>query len=127
MSNVLVKKSKIEGSGVFAKNNFKKDEVVLKWDYKKLTKEEVKKLADEEKKHVTYVNGEYISLQGPEKYVNHSCDSNTYPSNFSDIARRAINKGEEITTDYSEQAEPDFKMTCNCGSKNCKTIIKKLK
>jgi len=40
--DVLVKRSKIEGKGVFAKRNFKKGEVVIKWNTDTiLTKEEV--------------------------------------------------------------------------------------
>lgn len=126
MADVIVKKSKIEGFGVFASRDFKKDEVILKWKYKKLTKEEVKSLPDKEKRYVTYIGGEYIYLQEPERYLNHSCDANTYPKNFSDVARRDIKKGEEITTDYGEQAEPNFKMVCHCGSKKCRGVIKSI-
>jgi SET domain-containing protein len=124
MEEVVVKESNIDECGVFALRNFKKGEIVLRWDYEKLTKEEVKKLPTREKRYVTCVGGDYIFLQKPERYTNHSCDANTYPENFCDIAKRDIMTGEEITTDYGKQAEPDFQMACKCGSKNCRKIIK---
>ena len=121
---VLVKKSGIEGKGVFAGRNFKKGEIVLKWDVShELTPKQFKELPQGKKKYVTCLKGRYILMQPPEKYVNHSCEANTSASNFCDIARRAIKKGEEITANYSETGalEP---MKCNCGSIRCKGIIK---
>jgi len=39
MADVIVKKSKIHGLGVFASRNFKKGEIIIKWDTShKLTK-----------------------------------------------------------------------------------------
>ena len=125
MPDVIVKKSKIEGKGVFAERKFKKGEIVLRWHTShELTPEQVKKLSDEEKRYVTYFNGKYISLQPPEKYVNHSCEANTYADNFCDVAKRDINKGEEILADYAEEGIPGLKMKCKCGSKTCRGIIK---
>lgn len=124
-ANVIVKKSNIDGKGVFAARNFKKGEVVLKWDISRiLTSKELKQLAEEEKKYVSYMNGKYVIMQPPERFVNHSCDANTHADNFRDIAKRDIERGEEITADYSEETVPDFKMKCKCGSKNCRGIIK---
>lgn len=127
MTDVIVKKSKIEGLGVFASRNFKKGEVVIKWDVShQLTSEEVKNLQTQEKRYVAFLDGKYILMQPPARYVNHSCDVNTYAKNFCDIAKRDIKKGEEITGDYSENETPGFEMVCHCGSKNCCKIIKRI-
>ena len=124
MAGVIVKKSKIEGKGVFAARDFKKGEIVLKWDNsKKLTKDELKKVPEVKKKYVSYNKGKVIYMQPPERYVNHSCNANTKIQNSCDVAIRDIKKGEEITSDYSEDLPPDSKMKCNCGSKNCRGII----
>ena len=126
MSDVIAKKSKIEGLGVFASRNFKKGEVVIKWDIShQLTSAEVKKLPESQKRYVAFLDGKYILMQSPARYVNHSCDANTYTDNFCDVAKRDIKKGEEITSDYSETETPGFEMKCNCGSKNCRKIIKR--
>ncbi|MDD5148045.1 MAG: HD domain-containing protein [Candidatus ainarchaeum sp.] len=124
-TDVIVKKSKIHGKGVFAARNFKKGMVVLKWDTShELTAEQVAGLPEKEKKFVPFVNGKYFLIQPPERFVNHSCDANTYAGNFCDIAKRDIGKGEEITSNYSETSGEYEKMKCNCGSKNCRRIIK---
>lgn len=123
--SVLIKDSKITGKGVFADRDFKKGETVLKWDLSnQLLKKEVEKLSNEERVYISFINGKYTIMQEPEKYVNHSCDSNTYAKDFQDIAKRDIGRGEEITSDYSDCEVPGFKMECKCGSKNCKRVIR---
>ena len=59
----------------------------------------------------------YFLMQIPERYVNHSCNANTFVKNNSDIAIRDIKKGEEITSNYSDSEPLDFE--CKCGSENC--------
>ena len=125
MSDIIVKKSKIDGKGVFAGRDFKQGEIVIKWNVShKINPKEIKKLSEQEKNYVAFFNGKYIIMQSPAKYVNHSCDANTYAKNFCDVAKRNIKKGEEITGDYSENELSGFEMKCNCGSKNCKKLIK---
>ena len=97
-TDIIVKKSKIEGKGVFANRNFKKGEIVIKWDTsKKINKKEFNKLSDKEKKYVALIEGKYIVNQSPTKFVNHSCNPNTSVKKFCDVAIRDIKKGEEIT------------------------------
>lgn len=123
-NDVFVKKSGIHGSGVFAKRNFKVGEIVLPWDISNTIQEkEVAKMIEGEKQYVSYMDGKYIVMQDPEKYVNHSCDANTTAKQFCDIAKRDIIKGEEITGDYKEELPPNMCMKCHCGSKNCLGII----
>ncbi len=125
MEDIIVKKSKIHGKGVFASHIIKKGEIVVKWDIShQLTKEEVDRLSENEKGYVAYMGGKYILMQSPARYVNHSCDANTYAENFCDMAKRNIKKGEEITGDYAEESIPGQSFECKCGSKNCRRIIK---
>ena len=86
MADVIVKKSKIHGLGVFAAQNFKKGEIVSKWNTSpKLTTNKINNLPAEEKIYVSFHNGEYILIQPPSRYINHSCAANTYTDNFCDI------------------------------------------
>ena len=112
--DVVIKKSKIKGKGVFAGRDFKKGEVVLKWNPKILTKPEANKLTIKQKHYLYREKNEYFLMQSPEKYINHSCDTNTVAKNKSDIAIRSIRKGEEITSSY-----PNISFKCKCGSKKC--------
>ena len=123
---VIVKESKIHGKGVFALRDFRKGEVVIRWDIShQLTPEQVKKLPKSEKDYVAFVDGKYIAMQPPARYTNHMCDANLCVKDFCYVAKRDIKKGEEIGEDYAEDETPGFRMKCNCGSKNCRKIIRK--
>ncbi|MCU0514750.1 MAG: SET domain-containing protein-lysine N-methyltransferase [Anaerolineae bacterium] len=66
-----------------------------------------------------------VSEQGDEKYMNHSCDPNTWwADNDTMIARRDIQPGEEITYDYATtDVDVAFAMTCRCGSPLCRGLV----
>jgi hypothetical protein len=124
MAGVIVKKSPIDGKGIFAARNFKKGELVIRWgSHKQISKEENDKLPAKEKHHISYIDSKYI-LVPPEGRVNHSCDPNVYLANFCYVAKTDIKKGEEIIADYRKESEPGFEMKCNCRSKNCKGLIR---
>ena len=116
MNDVIVKKPKIHGKGVFAKRDFKRGEAVIKWDVSdKITKREYDSAKD--KTYLSKIGKIYLRMKSPAKYVNHSCQANTRVKNFCDVAKRDIKKGEEITGNYNEDTGAiDFK--CNC--KKCK-------
>lgn len=121
---VKIKKSNIEGKGVFAARSFKKNEVVLRWDILHiLSKTAAKKITDDDKKYISFLNGKYILMKESEKYINHSCEANTTVKNFCDVALRDIKEGEEITSDYSKNLLPDTVMECKCESRKCKKKI----
>ncbi len=120
---IIVKKSKIHGKGVFADRNFKKGEIVIPHVFKDITKKEYEKLPREEKDCVGIMGKTHRLFLTPTKYVNHSCNPNTMATGDKDIAIRDIKKGEEITN-YYEDEDSDFNMVCNCGSKNCRKLIK---
>ena len=123
-TNVVIKKSKIHGKGVFANRDFKKGEVVLRWKPKLLKESEIQKLPAKER-HYVYKDkkGKYFLMQAPEKYVNHSCEANTIVKNQCDVAIRHIKKGEEITSDYGKEGS-FVNFICKCGSKKCRGIVK---
>ncbi len=108
MSDVLIKKSKIgqfdDSKGVFANRDFKKGEVVIKYNLKALTIKEFQNLPEDEREFVHSHNGVLYLYSIPERYVNHSSSSNTYQDlkNKCDIALRDIKKDEEITTDATK-------------------------
>jgi len=121
--DVIVKDSEISGRGVFANRGFKKGELVIKYNPIKISKEEFEKMNEKEKESVFPSKEGYMKHTSPAIFTNHSCDCNTLPSKIGDIAIRDIKKGEEITTDYSKDSK-GINMKCNCGSKNCRGIIK---
>lgn len=58
-------------------------------------------------------------------YFNHSCEPNCgVGGNILSIAMRDIKAGEELTQDYVMYfCGPNYSMTCNCQSKNCRHTI----
>ncbi len=80
--DVVVKKSTINKKGVFTNRKFKKGEVVLKWNPKLLSESEVKKLPKEKRHYLFYDDNAAYLMQSPEKYVNHSCETNTKTKNL---------------------------------------------
>jgi hypothetical protein len=58
----------------------------------------------------------------PIHYGNHSCDPNLWwASPYTLIARRPIEAGDEVTSDYgTSTGTDDFLMTCTCGCALCR-------
>jgi uncharacterized protein len=114
-----VRDSKIQGKGLFATQKIYKDEIVVSWHPKVLSKEEASKLPPDEQKHYLYPDGHnMLWMQPPERYMNHSCEANTKVSGKSDVASLDIQIGEEITSDYLDLETEDI--YCNCGALNCR-------
>ena len=74
---VIIGKGKLLGKGVFANKNFKKGEVVIKYNLKTLTKQEYKNLSKIEKNFTHEHFGQIYLYSSPERYVNHSPKPNT--------------------------------------------------
>jgi len=126
MEGMVIKKSKIHGSGVFASRDFKKGEVVVEWSScsTPLTKAEVDKLSKIQKSFVSYLGkGVWVYFQSPGKYFNHSCEANTKAIKGCDVANRKIRKGEEITFDYIAEKVPVINLLCYCGTGGCRKIL----
>ncbi len=121
---VIVKESKVNGTGVFAAKDFAVGDVVVPWgETKSIDESELSTLTEKERHYVSAIGGgRYIQFPEPACYVNHSCDPNTVAQNRANVALRAISADEEITTDYDlEGAQVEF--ICTCGSVHCRGTI----
>lgn len=134
-SNVIVKKSKIHETGVFANKDLPKGTRIIQYLGEKITKEEGNKREQQHlqngKVWLFELNDKY-DLDGdvPEndaKYINHSCDPNCDPLVKGDevwiIAIKDIKKGEELTFDYGFDFEYWYQHPCKCGAQNCAEYI----
>jgi NAD(P)-dependent dehydrogenase (short-subunit alcohol dehydrogenase family) len=82
-------------------------------------------------KHYYPLSDEYVL--GPSKnvadedqilFLQHSCEPNAGISGeVTQIARRDISIGEEITIDYATIDNDDYSYTCSCGSSTCRGTI----
>lgn len=99
MSDLIIGKGNLVGKGVYADRDFRKGEIVARYNFKPLAQEEYKKLPKNEKMFCHNHWGQIYLYLEPDRYVNHSDDPNTYQDleNKCDIAARDIKKGEMIT------------------------------
>ncbi|MCS6834928.1 MAG: SET domain-containing protein [Anaerolineae bacterium] len=68
---------------------------------------------------------ELVGETGDERFMNHSCDPNTWwADDDTMVARRDILPGEEVTYDYATtDVDLPFAMICRCGSSNCRGVV----
>lgn len=104
MNDVIIGKGEMFGKGIFAARNFRKNEIVIKYNLKPLTEKEFQELSKKEKNFVHEHWGQLYLYSIPERYVNHSSSPNTFQDlkKRCDIAIRDIKKGEAITTDSTK-------------------------
>lgn len=104
MNDVVIGDGKLAGKGVYVNRDFKKGEIVIKYNLKPLTEKEYNNLPLSEKMFAHSQWGQIYLYSEPERYVNHSKTPNTYQDhkNQCDIALRNIRKGEMITTDATK-------------------------
>lgn len=127
---VVVKDNEvIAGKGLVAIGEIKKGEIVsrLEPNQPMTLIEDVLKMSPEEQDALLFYGYQcsethIVNEQGDEKYMNHSCDPNTWWGDDNTmIARRDIHPGEELTYDYATtEVNVPFEMVCQCGSAICR-------
>lgn len=126
-----VKKSKIHGKGLFAKENIAKGEkVAIKGgrivDQKFIDNNQKivrnSELQIDDQHYIAPTTNE--ELKKSMLYINHSCEPNIgIRGKNVFFALRNISKGEEITLDYGTFENNKLRMKCHCGEKNCRKIV----
>jgi hypothetical protein len=104
MNDVVIGKGKLNGKGVYAAKDFRKDEVVIFYTLQPLTPLEYEELSDQEKQFVHMHHGRQYLYAEPERYVNHAPHPNTYQDLVKqcDVALKDIKAGEMVTTDATK-------------------------
>ena len=128
METVLVKPSPIHGKGLFAGADFKQGDRILMVDESRLVTDTMPLPEGEHAWHCDWLpDGRVVLLPEPERYRNHSCDSNAYDTYIDGVrflvGRQEIRAGEEITGDYRINGFGDTVWECNCGSEQCGRTI----
>ena len=123
MNKFLLKKSKIQGKGIFATKNYKKGDFVVKLTGKKIKWKYNEKTDRNHCANWTGIGNDlWIDPDFPLSRINHSCNPNLgIKGKIMFYALRNIKAGEELTFDYStSEKEIDWIMQCKCGSKKCR-------
>lgn len=131
MRKVYVSQTKSTGKGLFAKKDFKKDEVLFVIKGTIRHGAYISGFYSEGPNWVTIAKNTWLSPfdQNPWRYINHSCDPNAgLKGKVTVVAMKNIKKDEQVTIDYSiTEDDPYWKMNCRCGEKNCRKVIKSIR
>ncbi len=134
-SELLVKKSAIQGFGCFARRPFRKGEVIGEYTGERLPEEEADDRYGEEGHTYLFITDDGTCIDAthepnPVKYINHCCDPNCESIERDGRvfirALRDIKAGEELHYDYNLQVDEDDDdpCTCFCGSPKCRGTMK---
>jgi SET domain-containing protein len=132
-----IRTSTIKGNGVFATQDIKKNEFIFQFDLNPLPRYSLEEIDTNPKLKVNadhsdyFGHGKYVIDLSPPSYLNHSCSPNCYIKMktiaIKDVyTLRNIEKGEELTVDYTLTAVDQFagmgfwELDCKCGSENCR-------
>ncbi len=126
-----VHESKVDGSGVFAKKDIKKGEIIALIKGTPIKHFVVdKKTSEAGPNWIGVGENLWIDPSPPFHNLNHSCDPNAgIRGSKTIVALQNIKKGEEVLIDYSTtEIDVLWKLDkkCKCGSKNCRGTIKSI-
>ena len=121
--------SLIKGDGLFAVRPIVKGEKVWQLDPRRdifYTPAQAMALSDELKALIFQYKDRYVLNYDDTRYMNHSCDPNTWwEGDEAMTARRDIRTGEEITYDYGEEYYKDILVAAKGGCRCPKHLKKK--
>ena len=131
---IEIRRSAINGDGIFARQSIQKGEVVIIVGGRVMTEEEFASFqATRAVYNFIQIDKDLYLVEDPdttqsvEGWVNHSCDANTWMTDeVTLVARRDIAPGEEVTVDYAlftTQSNWMLDTRCRCGSPDCRRII----
>jgi SET domain-containing protein len=130
------RRSKIEGFGIYAKEDIPARKLVIEYTGEKISEKEADRRYEEQvrsklPRHVYFfwlgrsiIDGS-VGGSGAE-YINHSCEPNLITwetrTRILLISRKVIRAGEELTYDYRFGADQEH-YECRCGSQRCRGAI----
>ncbi len=126
MTDIEVGPSPIEGLGIFAARPYGAGDRIARVNVvREITPDApIRNDLGERIDHCAYPDGRTVLIAFPERHVNHSCDPNAYERFEGDasylIARRGIEKGDEITIDYNINITNGTAWPCGCGARRCR-------
>ncbi len=124
-NNLVIRKNK-KGSGVYAGRPFRNKEVIHIFKGKVRTPKTLYYHGNNFRQAIIdplqIGKDAYLELDSVSRLFNHSCEPNAGLRGRSTLfALQNIQKGEEITFDYSTTMDECF--WCTCGSKKCRGVI----
>jgi len=131
MHMLVIRKSTIEGQGLFTNSPITARAKVGEFTGERISVREARRRA-KNRKHIAMVElDNKVAIDGsvrggPFSYINHSCNPNVFTriayGRAEFYAKRDIAAGEELTVDY-EVSHHDGRLRCRCKSTRCRDFI----
>jgi hypothetical protein len=123
-----IKETDAKGKGAFATEKISKGELIIEFEGQRVSRSLINQRIANGEENIDdplQIDDElFIVLDNSAYYFNHSCDPNSaIKGDDKLIAIRDVEKGEEITYDYSATVGANitsWTMKCKCGSANCR-------
>lgn len=127
----VVRKSRIQGRGLFAVEPIMKGEIVAVKGGHIFDREMLAKVSESLGPAEIQVGDDLFigplskrQREGGMIFSNHSCDPNIgVQGQIVFVAMRDIRAGEELTHDWATTDDDTYEMQCNCRSEGCRRII----
>lgn len=128
---IEVRKSDLEGLGVFALTKIEKDEVVAIKAGHIISSDELPEITSSVGDYALQIHdGLYLGprsrseLERMTIFINHSCNPNVgFLGQIVYVALRTIEPGEELCHDYAMERTDDYSLECRCGTDCCRGKI----
>ena len=113
------------GKGIFATTDLPPGVPLIEVSGQKMNFEETVALGNKESHSMQIGLHDYILVEPPFLYSNHSCDPNCgINEDLQMITIKPVHKGEELTWDYStSMLERHWTMKCHCGTSLCRKEV----
>jgi SET domain-containing protein len=140
---VVVRRSPIQGRGVFATRAIRKGDRIIEYTGERITHEEAAERYDDERmrRHHTFVFTidddlciDAVKQGSDARYINHSCEPNAKSvidrRRIYIIATRDIREGDEVLYDYWYSTDESYTLgdlirlyPCRCGAPSCRGTL----
>lgn len=128
---IEVRRSDLEGRGVFAIAKIEKDEIVAIKAGHIITSDDLAGITSSVGDYALQIHdGFYLGPRSKDEieqmtiFINHSCNPNVgFLGQVVYVAMRNIEPGEELCHDYSMERTDDYSLECRCGSEYCRGRI----
>jgi uncharacterized protein len=113
------------GKKVYATVPLIRDTLVVRFTGRRINFDEALRLGEKESFALQVGADDYVYLDEPARFFNHSCDPNCgVRPDLTLVALRAIAPGEELTYDYSTtMLERKWTMDCKCRTDLCRGVV----
>lgn len=128
---VSFRKSRIQGTGGFAKVDMRRGKRIVEYDGPRISQEEAQALIDRGNAYIFTLNDE-VAINGwvrwnMARFINYSCAPNCESRIVRDrvwlYALRSIRAGEELTYNYGYALDDVEVRPCRCGSVDCVGVM----